>query len=292
VGNDKDKEAVMRIRVLIIFLVAFLSTSYFLLSTSYFLLPTSSSYASGGCGENCQKCHTLNNNEVQEILKKIKRPDAKILNIQMSPVKGLWEVAVEDKGQRGVFYVDFSKKYILGGQIIEVNVAIDRTRQKLNELNKNRRIDRSRIPLGDALLLGDKNATKKVIVFTDPDCPFCGKLHDEMKKVVTKRKDIAFYIKLFPLKIHPDAYWKSKSILCNKSLKLLEDNFEKKPIPQPNCEAKEIDENIKLGETLGISGTPTSIMPDGSVHIGFLSADKLIERIDSSTKVKKKGAGK
>jgi thiol:disulfide interchange protein DsbC len=205
-------------------------------------------------------------------------------------VRGLWEVDIEDKGQRGVFYVDFSKKYLLGGPIIEVDAGIDKTRQRLEELNRNRRIDRSRIPLGDSLLLGDKNAAKKVIVFTDPDCPFCGKLHAEMKKVVSKRNDIAFYIKLFPLiKIHPDAYWKSKSILCNKSLELLEDNFEKKPIPKPNCEAKEIDENIKLAETLGISGTPTSIMPDGSVLIGSLSADKLIERIDSSN-AKNKGA--
>ncbi|MFZ6017399.1 MAG: DsbC family protein [Nitrospirota bacterium] len=280
----------MRIKgfALIVFLVA-------LLSTFYFLFPTYISYASGGCGEDCQKCHSLSNSEVQEVLKKIKKPDAKILNIQMSPVKGLWEVAVEDKGQQGLFYVDFSGRYLLGGPIVEVNTAINKTRQRLDELNKNRRIDRSRIPLKDALLLGDKKATKKVIIFTDPDCPFCGKLHAEIKKVVAKREDIAFYIKLFPFKIHPDAYWKSKSILCNKSLKLLEDNFEKKHIPGPNCEAKEIDENIKLAESLGISGTPTSIMPDGSVYVGFLDAEKLIERIDSSnnpSKTKKKGSGR
>ncbi|MEW6674875.1 MAG: DsbC family protein [Nitrospirota bacterium] len=277
-----------RVFFLIVFLVVFFTFHFSLFTIHY-------SYASGGCGEDCQKCHSISSSEVQEVLKKIKRPDAKILDIQMSPVKGLWEVAVEDKGQYGVFYVDFSGKYLLGGPIVEVNAAIDKTRQRLDELNKGRRIDLSRIPLRDALLLGDKKATKKVIIFTDPDCPFCGKFHAEIKKVVAKREDIAFYIKLFPLKIHPDAYWKSKSILCNKSLKLLEDNFEKKPIPRPNCEAKEIDETIKLAESLGISGTPTSIMPDGSVHVGFLDAEKLIERIDSSnnpSKTKKKGSGR
>jgi len=106
-----------------------------------------------------------------------------------------------------------------------------------------------------------------------------------MKKVVEKRKDIAFYIKLFPLlKLHPDAYWKSKSILCNKSLELLEGNFDKKPIPRPECAAKEVDNNIKLAGSLGISGTPTLILPDGSVHTGFLEADKLIELVDSARK--------
>jgi len=111
-----------------------------------------------------------------------------------------------------------------------------------------------------------------------------------MKKAVEKRKDIAFYIKLFPLtKLHPDAYWKSKSIICSGSLAFLESVFEKKSIPQPSCETDVIDKNIKLAASLGISGTPTSIMPDGSVLTGSLPADKLIELIDSA---KKKGAGK
>jgi thiol:disulfide interchange protein DsbC len=142
----------------------------------------------------------------------------------------------------------------------------------------------------DALILGDKKAANKVIVFTDPDCPFCGKLHEEIKKVVEKRKDIAFYIKLFPLtNLHPDAYWKSKSIICGKSLKLLEDNFKKKSIPKPACETDVLDRNIKLAASLGISGTPTLVMPNGSVLTGSLQADKLIELVDSA---KKKGANR
>ena len=48
-----------------------------------------------------------------------------------------------------------------------------------------------------------------------------------MKKVVRERKDIAFYIKMFPLKIHPGAYDKAKTIVCEKSLKLLEDAYQK-----------------------------------------------------------------
>lgn len=240
------------------------------------------SYAMGGHELNCEKCHSLSADNVQDIMKKLRAPNAKILNIQMSPVKGFWEVSIEDKGRYGVVYIDFSKKYLLGGPVIDVNAGIDMTRQRIDELNKSRRVDLSRIPLGDALVLGNEKAAKKVIVFTDPDCPFCAKFHGEIKKVAEKRKDIAFYIKLFPLRMHPEAYQKSKSILCNKSLTLLEESFAKKTIPEPNCDAKEIDENIKLAESLGISGTPTSIMPDGSVQIGFLEADKLIERIDSS----------
>ncbi len=103
-----------------------------------------------------------------------------------------------------------------------------------------------------------------------------------MKKIVEKRKDIAFYIKLYPLtRIHPAAYEKSKTILCEKSLKLLEDAYEGRQLPKPKCEAKEIDENIKLASELGISGTPAIILSDGMVIMGYLTAEKLIELIDS-----------
>jgi thiol:disulfide interchange protein DsbC len=101
-----------------------------------------------------------------------------------------------------------------------------------------------------------------------------------MKKVLGKTKDIVFYIKLFPLKMHKDAYWKSKSIVCNKSLKMLEDNFENRTIPKNDCNTAEVDDNIKLADSLGITGTPTMIMPDGKIYSGTMPADKLIGLIN------------
>ena len=152
-------------------------------------------YAFSGCEEGCEKCHSLGDQEIRLILEKLKVPDAKVLKTRMSPVKGLWEVAIEDKGQRGLLYVDFSKKYVVSGSIVEVDASLNKTKERLDELNKDRKIKPSGIPLKGALILGRKSATRKVIVFTDPDCPFCARLHQEMKKVVAERTDIAFYIK-------------------------------------------------------------------------------------------------
>ena len=272
----EGNELRIRVYALVIFLLVF-----FMINGGYAL----DEY----CGENFQNYLNLSTIEIQDILIKIKRPDAKILSIRMSPVYGLYEIVIDNKGQYELFYLDLSKAYLIPGPIIELNTGINKSVEKLTELGKKRRIDLSRIPLGDALILGDKKASIKIVIFTDPDCPFCGKFHAELKKVEEKRKDIAFYIKLLPLQIHPDAYWKSKSILCNKSLKFLEDNFEKKPIPKPdpNCQTKEVDENINLAKEFGINGTPTTIFPDGSAHAGFLEADRLIEMVDLSIAKKK-----
>ncbi len=235
--------------------------------------------AFGGCEEDCAKCHSLDKNEAQQILERLHAAGAKVLGIKMSPIRGLWEVDVDNKGNRGVLYVGFSKKYVIGGSIYEVETAANKTQESLQGIPQpDRFVDVSKIQLQNAILLGDKHAAHKVIVFTDPDCPFCAKLHEELRKVISERKDIAFYLELMPLKFHPDAYWKSQSILCAKSLSLLEENFEKKPIPKPGagCDSKAVDQNLKTGQELGITGTPTLIMPDGLVVVGGRDAATLI----------------
>jgi thiol:disulfide interchange protein DsbC len=105
-----------------------------------------------------------------------------------------------------------------------------------------------------------------------------------MEKVVKEKKDIAFYILLYPLSFHKDAYWKSKSILCSRSLKMLEEAFAKKEVPKPECDTKEVDSNIKLAEALGITGTPTLVLPDGRVHTGMMPARQLIDFINGIPK--------
>lgn len=252
---------------------------------SFLVHPLRDSVAFSGCEENCQKCHNLSDEEVKLILEKMKASDAKVLKVRMSPIKGLWEVAVEKSGTRGLFYVDFSRKYVVsGGSILEVNAAINKTKERIDELNKDRRISPATIPVKDALVLGSNSASRKVIVFTDPECPYCAKLHQELKKVVAQRMDIAFLLKFLPLKAHPDAYWKAKSIICEKSLKLLDDNFEKKPIPKIQCDKAELDNNVKFAEKNGISGTPTMVLPDGSLYQGSIEADRLIKLIDDASK--------
>ena len=53
----------------------------------------------------------------------------------MSPLKGLWEVTVDDKGKRGLMYVGFSKKYIVGGPIFEIETASNKSQESLQKVN-------------------------------------------------------------------------------------------------------------------------------------------------------------
>ena len=242
------------------------------------LLFIRNTYSIDKCDHDCTKCHQTTKDEMLNLIKE-SIPDVKIIEVRPAPLKGLWEVAIETKGQKGIVYIDFSNKYIVSGSIFDITTKTNLTGERLFNLNK---VDISQIPLDNALLMGDKDASKKVIIFTDPECPYCGKLHHEIKKVLEKRKDIAFYIKLFPLvKLHPKAHMKNlMAIVCEKSLKLLEDSFAGKRMPEAKCKTSEVDENLKLAEKLGIRGTPAIILPDGGIIPGYKDADSIISLID------------
>ncbi|MDA8100338.1 MAG: DsbC family protein [Nitrospiraceae bacterium] len=216
--------------------------------------------------EDCLECHKLDKKDAEAILKKI-APEGTVVGIQAAPVKGLWQIEAEVGGKRGVFLLDFSKKYL-----VDRIVPVDSLGPK--------KTDFSKLPLKDAVILGAKGAKKKVAVFTDPDCPYCRKLHEELKQVIEKRKDIAFYLFLYPLPSHKDAYKKAQAILCEKSHKLLDDAFSGKEMPEPKCGNEQVEKNLALGKQIGINGTPAIIREDGLIQGGYLPADKLADWID------------
>jgi len=116
-------------------------------------------------GHDCTQCHRITNDEASTLLKDL-APDIKILEIRPIPLKGLWEIAADGKGKKAVIYIDFSKKYLISGSLIDIKTKANLTQERFNEINKT---DVSQIPLDDALLMGDKDAKTRVIVFTDPD---------------------------------------------------------------------------------------------------------------------------
>ena len=129
------------------------------------LLPVSHSYGFSEKGQDCAKCHTLSKEEASSLMKDL-IPNAKILEIVMSPVKGLWEVDLESGGKKGLVYIDFSKRHLVSGGIISIKEKKNLSQERMTEIN---RVDVSQIPLDDAVVVGSKEAKHKVIVFSDPD---------------------------------------------------------------------------------------------------------------------------
>lgn len=237
---------------------------------------TSWAFPKESCGEQtCIDCHNLSKEEAQFLLGK--QAD-RVLNVQPSEVQAMWVVEVEQKGKRYPVYIDFTKNFVLRGEVIRLQDGENLTKDRIANLN---RVDLSAIPLDDALILGKGNAPKKIVVFTDPQCSFCKKLHVEMKKVVQRDPEIAFFIKMLPLTIHPEAYMIAKSIVCNDSLAMLEASFADRSVPPPLCRAEAVDQTIALARRFGINSTPTIVLPDGRPFSGYRDAEALLKLLDS-----------
>jgi thiol:disulfide interchange protein DsbC len=221
----------------------------------------------------CASCHSLSQKEANAIFKGL----GDVKAVKMSPVKGLYEVTVQQGNRQAVAYLDFGKKLLVPGPIFDTATKHSLTPPPVELPKILSKEELGKIPLTNSIIMGNPKGKKRLIVFTDPVCPFCARLHGELKKLVVLEPDLVIYIKLFPLKMHPDAYDKARVILGSHSLEMLEKAFAKEALPKPGPkDSKEpVDETLKVGESLGIDGTPAMIMPDGTLISGARSATEL-----------------
>jgi thiol:disulfide interchange protein DsbC len=152
------------------------------------------------------------------------------------------------------------------------------TGQRYQDLN---RVDVASIPVRDAIRVGSKAAKKTVIVLSDPTCPYCVKLHGEIKKAAAKDPDVAFLVMPYPRNPKDIAtYRKCQAVICSKSEKLLDDAYAGKALPEPTCKTGAVDDTIRLTERLKIEGTPTMILPDGRMIGGYMEAEALLSLLN------------
>lgn len=228
-----------------------------------------------GGGTECEKCHTLTRDEAGKLLGKVAD---NVIGVEPGPVPGIWEVDVEKGGKKYPLYLDYSGKYLFNGQVVRLGDMQNLTALRFADLN---RVDVSSIPLGDAVVLGNPEAKTKVIVFDDPDCPWCRKLHGEIKQAVARDPDVAFFVLLYSRNNNPASVRKVNSIVCGKenAAKLLDDAFAGKKLPPPACKTNAPEETAKLAGRLGIQATPSLILPDGRLVRGYRTADALLALI-------------
>ena len=245
-------------------------------AVSIIIASPSFAMAKEGCGGECTSCHSLTEKDANELLKKT---GINVKSVKQAPSKGLFELLVEKDNKQGIIFIDYGKKNLIQGVIVNLESLqpVSAHVQDLPQPKQVTSVDVTTIPVDKAIIMGNPKGSKKLYVFTDPDCPYCRKGHLELKKLAAIAPDVAIYVMLYPLPMHPGAYDKSRTIMETKSLDLMDKAFDGKDIPKPTNESSKmaIDEIIKFANSNGISGTPTIVMPDGKVEIGMRDADAL-----------------
>lgn len=213
---------------------------------------------------------------------KAKFPQHEVTSVKTAPVKGLFEVVVKMKQggreQYSVVYVDGKVDHLITGDLIKTATRTSLTEERLEELNRIK-VDWSMLPLDKAIKEVKGKGERKLVVFSDPDCPFCKKLEQES---LAKLDNVTIYTFLYPLEqLHPDAPRKSRQIWCsNDRLATWHAVMRNGQQPQgdDSC-ANPVADTTALGEKLGIQGTPALIFADGSLVAGAIPLPAIEQRL-------------
>ena len=203
-------------------------------------------------------------------------PGAQIVSVKKTPYSGLFEVYLD--GQ--LVYVDAKAQYVLTGDVIDLKNRRNLTQARLNQLQA---VSWNTLPLGNALKTVKGNGARKLVVFSDVDCPYCRKFEAELTKV----DNITVYTFLYPIEgLHPKAVQASKQIWCAPDRNKAWDEYisgGSLPNNDGKC-ANPVDENIALGARLKVSGTPTLVFANGQRVPGMVPAAQLERLLAANAK--------
>ncbi len=203
-------------------------------------------------------------------------PNAQISSIKKTPYSGLFEVYLD--GQ--LVYLDAKAQYIFTGDVIDLKNRTNLTQARLNQLQA---VKWDTLPLGNALKTVKGNGARKLVVFSDVDCPYCRKFEAELAKV----DNITVYTFLYPIEgLHPKAVQTSKQIWCAPDRHKAWDEYittGSVPKNDGSC-ANPVDATIALGNQLKVSGTPTLIFANGQRVPGMVPAAQLERLLAANVK--------
>lgn len=196
-------------------------------------------------------------------------PDSKIGKISPAPIPGMYEVVVNGIN---IMYTDEKGDLAFFGSLVNLNTRDNLTKTRTEELAF---VDFSKIPLKNAIVKVKGDGTRKLVVFSDPDCPYCKQLERELAFV----DNVTIYTMLYPLtEIHPDARKRSEAVWCSSDRVKAWENimlYGKEPAaPKGKCKTP-IDDIQALAKSLNIDGTPGLVFQDGKLVPGTLKTDQI-----------------
>jgi len=193
-------------------------------------------------------------------------PDLQIKSITKAPVAGLYEVNVGAQ----LIYSDANGDYVFVGDLLDTKAHANLTEARLAEINK---VDFASLPLANAVKVVKGNGSRKIAVFSDPNCPYCKQLEASLKSI----DNITVYTFLYPV-LSDDSTAKAKAIWCSADRAKTWEAWmleRRAPSGTGSCDTSAIDKNLALGRGMNVTGTPTIILADGRRLPGAVSADAL-----------------
>lgn len=196
-------------------------------------------------------------------------PEMRIDRIGQSPVPGLYEVVF---GTR-IIYVSKDGNYLIQGDLFDAGTRQNMTAPVVAKLR-----------LGAIESIGEQQMvvfspqeTKYTItVFTDIDCPYCRKLHQDIPALNANGVKVRYL--LYPRAgLNSESYRKSMAVWCAEdSNAALTKAKAGEPIEMKSCD-NPVKKHMELARAVGVTGTPTIVFEEsGEVLPGYVPVERLM----------------
>lgn len=196
-------------------------------------------------------------------------------DVNESPVEGWYTV------QKGsiIAYVSKDGRYLLQGDLIDLDRQVNLSEQSRS---KARRQLISTVGDDQVILFSPVEVKHTVTVFTDVTCTYCRKLHGQIDEYMAQ--GIAIRYMLYPRNGRSSAAWNtSEEVWCAQDRNLaltaakLDRAFETR-----KCDASVVANHYRIGQEVGLNGTPAIVFEDGTLVSGYLPPAALSRRLQQS----------
>ena len=178
-----------------------------------------------------------------------------------------------------ILYVSKDFKFVLAGEVIALNEG---EITSLNDIYENKFIKNiiSSIKPNESIDFISSNERFKLKIFTDVSCSYCRLLHSEIDQYLSNGITINYLA--FPRDgLDSEVYKDMVSVWCSLDPKDSLNKLKKGGnIESKNCK-NPVEEHFRKGSLIGITGTPTIILEDGTKFSGYIPANELIKILES-----------
>jgi thiol:disulfide interchange protein DsbC len=199
-------------------------------------------------------------------------PGATIDSIAEAAMPGFYEVVLG--GQ--IVYVSEDGRFLLQGSIYDIPTKTDLTESARAQM---RRVALKDFGADKRIAFSPAKPKHTVTVFTDIDCGYCRRLHQQMADY--NKLGIAVEYLWFPRAgVGSESFDKAVSVWCAADRRIaMTEAKNGAEMDKKEC-ANPIEEEYALGNKIGVTGTPAVIAADGTQLGGYLPPEQMLQRLD------------
>jgi len=202
------------------------------------------------------------------------------MSVQSVKKSQLENIYIVDIGDLQPIYASKNGEFFFYGELyaIDQNRLKNTTKDEINLKRKN--ILDLALTNSDFISFKSNNEKHKVTIFTDVDCGYCRKFHNEINDF--NNLGITINYVAFPRSgLASDSYNKIVTAWCSTDAK---DTLTKMKqgidVQLSMCQDHPVEKHFLLGQKIGITGTPAIIKSNGELLPGYLPPDELITRLN------------